>query len=181
MSDNKSKSRQKKETIVGELSEKLERAKALIFTNYQGLTHKQIEKLKKSAKALNADYVVVKNTLLLKSLEGSKIKLEEKDLEGPTAAMFVYGDVIEPLKNLGKTIRQLGLPTIKFGILDEKLVKADQLLRLATLPSREVLIAQFVNGLKFPIYGLHRALSWNLQKLLMTLKAIETGKAGENK
>lgn len=176
MSDNKSKSRQKKETIVGELSEKLQRAKALIFTNYQGLTHKQIEKLKKSAKALNADYIIAKNTLLLKSLQGSKIKLEEKDLEGPTAAMFVYGDLIEPLKNLGKTIRQLGLPTIKFGILDKKLVEADQLLKLATLPSREVLLAQFVSGLKSPITNFVYSLNWNLKKLILTLKAIEQKK-----
>ena len=176
MSDDKSKSRQKKETIVGELSEKLERAKALIFTNYQGLTHKQIEKLKKSAKALNADYVVVKNTLLGKAIENSKLKVQNSSLEGPTAAMFVYGDVIEPLKNLGKTIKQLGLPTIKFGILDKKLVEADQLLRLAALPSREVLLAQFVNGLKAPIFGLHRALSWNLTKLVLILNEIEKKK-----
>lgn len=168
--------RQKKETIVGKLSEKLERAKALIFTNYQGLTHKQIEELKKTIKSKDGDYIVAKNTLLLRSLQGSKIKLGGENLEGPTATMFVYGDVIESLKNLGKTIRQLGLPIIKFGILDKKLVEADQLLRLATLPSREVLLAQFVNGLKFPIYGLHKALSWNLQKLVMTIKAIENSK-----
>ena len=176
MSDDKSKSRQKKETIVGELSEKLERAKALIFTNYQGLTHKQIEKLKKTTKSLDGDYIVAKNTLLLRSLQGSKIKLEEKDLEGPTAAMFVYGDVIEPLKNLGKTIKQLGLPTIKFGILEGKLVKADQLLRLAALPSREVLLAQFVNGLKAPITNFVYSLNWNLKKLAVTLKQIENSK-----
>ena len=176
MSDNKSKSRQKKETIVGELSEKLERAKALIFTNYQGLTHKQIEKLKKSAKALNADYVVVKNTLLGKAIENSKLKVQNSSLEGPTAAMFVYGDVIEPLKNLGKTIKQLGLPTIKFGILEGKLVKADQLLRLAALPSREVLLAQFVNGLKAPITNFVYSLNWNLKKLAVTLKQIENSK-----
>jgi len=50
-------------------------------------------------------------------------------------------------------------------------------LRIATLPSREALLAQVVGGLKSPIFGLARALSWNLQKLLMTLSAVQQKKS----
>ncbi|HSX40884.1 MAG TPA: hypothetical protein VLF68_04725, partial [Candidatus Saccharimonadales bacterium] len=60
--------------------------------------------------------------------------------------------------------------------MDGQLISGEQVLKLATLPSREVLLAQFVGGLKSPIYGLHRALNWNLQKFVMTLKAIESKK-----
>lgn len=170
-----SKSRQEKEQIVAKLSEKIARAKALVFTNYRGLTHKQLEQLKKSLKALNAELVVTKNTLLKIALKNLKFKIQD-DLVNPTAALFVYDDVIAPLKQIAKTLKLLGLPTIKFGILNNQALTGDQLLKLAMLPSREVLLSQVVSGLKSPVFGFHRALSWNLQKLVMTLSAIQQKK-----
>ena len=98
-------------------------------------------------------------------------------LEGPTATLFAYDDVVAPLKELAKIIKALKLPTIKFGIVDGKLLAENEVIRLSTLPSRQVLLAQLVGGLKSPIYGLHRALNWNIQKLVLTLKAIETKKS----
>lgn len=86
MNDKISKNREKKEKIVAEISEKVNRAKAMIFTNYEGLTHKQLEGLKKAIKTLDAELMVTKNTLLTRALEigkcpsvlssGSKEKLE---------------------------------------------------------------------------------------------------------
>jgi len=177
MNDKKtSKNRVKKEGIVAELSEKKGKAKAMIFTNYEGLTHRQIENLKKGIKASDAEFVVAKNSLLQKTMTDIK---EIEGLQGPTGTIFAYSDVLEPLKQLAKTIKQLSLPMIKFGILDGKTVTSEDILKIASLPSRDVLIAQFVGGLKSPISGFHRALSWNLQKLVMTLKSIEQSKAGE--
>ena len=169
-----SKNRQKKEQIVAQLSEKIKKAKSIIFTNYQGLTHKQLEGLKKVLKTLNTELIVAKNTLLKLALKDSDY--DDSALKNPTAALFVYDDVIAPLKELSKSLKLLGLPTIKFGILDNQALTGDQLLKLALLPSREVLLTQVVNGLKSPIYGLHRALNWNLQKLVMTIEQIKNQK-----
>jgi len=185
MEDKKiSKSRQKKIQIVTELNEKLAKAKALVFTNYQGLTHKQLEGLKKVLKDLNAELVVTKNTLLARALQISNFKFQISNLEGPTATLFVYDDVIAPLKQIAKTIKSLGLPasrqdgpSIKFGIIDNQALTGDQVLKLAMLPSREVLLAQVVFGLKSPIFGLHRALNFNLQRLVITLSAIRQNKS----
>lgn len=175
-------SRTKKEKIVAEISEKVNRAKAMIFTNYEGLTHKQLEGLKKAIRTLDAELMVTKNTLLKRSLEADKIKIvEEKYFQGPTAALFAYADVIAPLKELAKTIKTFKLPTIKFGIFEGKHLTGDEVLRLSVLPSREVLLTQLVFGLKSPIFGLHRSLNWNLQKLVLTLKAIEQTKEGGDK
>lgn len=169
--------RVKKQEIVSKLSEKIARAKALVFTNYQGLTHKQLEELKKKVKTENAELVVTKNTLLKLSLEKSNVKSQmskvDSALQNPTATLFAYDDVITPLKQIAKTIKSLGLPSIKFGILDNQLLTGDQLLKLAMLPSREVLLYQVVSGLKSSIFGLHRALNFNLQKLIITLSAIQ--------
>lgn len=169
--------RQKKEAIVESFAEKASKAKALIFTNYQGLTHKQLEGLKKAIKPLEGDYVVAKNTLVLRSLEKANIKIDDPaSLDGPTGTMFMFGDIVEPLKKLAKIIKDFNLPTVKFGILDNQALTSDQVLRLATLPSRDTLLAQLVGGLKSPIFGLHRALNWNLQKLVLTLDSIAAAK-----
>lgn len=169
--------RAKKINIVSELSEKFAKAKAIVFTNYQGLTHKQLEGLKKGIKPFDGEFVVAKNTLVLKSLEKASIKIDNPDsLDGPTGTMFLYADPIEPLKKLAKIIKEFNLPTVKFGILDNQALTSEQVLKLAALPSRDTLIAQFVGGMKAPLFGLHRALNWNIQKLVLTLKAIETKK-----
>lgn len=162
---------QRKIDIVEKLKDKVRRAKSMVFTNYQGLTHRQLETLKKAVKTADSDFVTTKNTLI-KQAGGP-------DLEGPTATLFVYGEVIAPLKELAKTIKLLKLPVIKFALIDGKNVTGEEVLKLASLPSREVLLAQLVGGMKTPIYGLHRAMSWNLQKLVVVLKAIES-KGGDN-
>ena len=166
--------RQKKEKIVAELIEKVNKAKGFVFTSYQGLTHKQLEVIKKAVQAVDADFVATKNRLILKAMEG-KVKVEG-ELKNATATLFLYGDPVMPLKAIAKSIKEINLPEIKFGILDGLTMTSAELLKLSTLPSREVLLTQLVIGLKSPISGLHRALNWNLQKFVMTLKAIEKTK-----
>lgn len=165
--------RQKKEQIVAKLIEKATKAKGLVFTNYQGLTHKQLENLRKKVQAMDADFVATKNTLILKSIKNLKDKLLSP-LQGATATLFLYGDPVGPLKEIAKAIKEFNLPTIKFGILDGQALTSDQVLKLSTLPSHEALLTQLVFALKSPISRLHRALNWNIQKFVMTLKAIET-------
>jgi large subunit ribosomal protein L10 len=167
-------SRAKKEKIVAQLLEKVNKAKGFVFTSYQGLTHKQLEGLKKAVQAFDADFIATKNRLILKAMEG-KIKVTE-ELKNATATLFLYGDPVMPLKAIAKSIKELNLPIIKFGILDGLRMTSDDLIKLSKLPSRETLLTQLVYGLKSPITGLHRALNWNLQKFVMTLKEISNKK-----
>jgi large subunit ribosomal protein L10 len=169
--------RQKKIEVVAKLNEKLAKAKAIIFTNYTGVTHKQLEALKRAIKPMDAEYVVAKNSLVLRALEENKIKLEgDNPLEGPTGTLLIYADVVGPLKQLAKTIKELGLLNVKLGVMENKLITGEQVLKISTLPSRETLLAQIAAGLKSPISGLHRALNWNLQKFVMTLAAVTKAK-----
>ena len=169
--------RQKKIEIVAGLNEKIARSKAIIFTNFEKVTHKQLETLKRAIKPMEAEYVVAKNSLVLRALEENKIKLEgENPLEGPTGTMLIYGDIVMPLKQLAKTIKELGLLNVKLGIMENKFLTGEQVLKISTLPTREVLLTQIAIGLKSPISGLHRALNWNLQKFVMTLAAVAKNK-----
>ena len=170
----------KKQGIVAETTEKAKKATAVIFTNYQGMTHLQMEDLRKALRTANAELAVTKNTLLKIALADSGFADAAKDqaFEQPTATIYAYGDVVAALKELARTSKTLKLPVIKFGIFEGKVLSEKEVGVLATLPPKEVLIAQFVGTLKSPISGLHRALSWNLQKFVMTLKAIEKSKGG---
>ncbi len=173
-----SKNKQRKIEIVSDISEKLSKSKAVIFTDYQGLTHKQLENLKKALKAINAEFVVTKNTLLVRALQNDKWSMvNSKSLEGPTAVLFAYDDVIPALKQIAKTIKEFNKPALKFGILDNQALTGEQVLKLSSLPSRDVLLTQIAGGLKSPIYNLHRALNWKLQKLVLILQEIKNQKA----
>lgn len=169
------KNKEKKVAIVAEVKEKVDRAKAMVFTDYTGLTHKQLEDLKKEIRKTDAEYVVAKNTLVKLAL-GDKVADQEDKFQQPTGTMFLYGDVVAPLKALAKMIKETEKPAIKFGLLDGKVMTGKEVIKLSTLPSREVLLAQLAGMLKSPIQGLHRALNWNLQKLVMTLAAVEKTK-----
>lgn len=165
--------RGRKETLVVGFSEKVQKAKGMVFTNYQGLTHMQIETLKKAAKKAEAEYVVTKNRLMLRALDGVSLSDEEKSqFQQPTATLFIYNDIVEPLKHLAKMVKELQLPVVKFGILEGKSITDKDVAKLATLPALPVLRAQLLGQMQSPIQGLHRALSWNMQSLVMTLSAI---------
>ncbi len=155
--------------VVGELKDKLTKAKSMVLTDYRGLTHHQLEELKRALKEAGAEFLVTKNTLL--RLAGDKKEEVEAHLNGPTAALFAYEDEIAPLSVLAKFIKNFGLPQIKIGLMGEKILSSEEVLRLALLPSREILLATLVMRLKSPLYGLNNALSWNTRKLVLTLKA----------
>lgn len=180
--------RKRKEEVIAKLSEKAARAKGLVFTNYQGLTHQQMESLKRAVSKAQAEYVVTKNTLLLRALSSLPLTDEDKNkFQQPTATLFLYDDLIEPLKYVAKTIKELTLPHIKFGFLSAKggsasdregwqILSEVDILKLSSLPPLPVLRAQLLGQLQSPIAGLHRALNWNMQKFVMTLQAISDKK-----
>lgn len=177
MNNKVSKNKEKKQKLVAEMSEKVAKAKAIVLTNYQGLTHKQLEDFKKGLRKLDAEFAVTKNTLLKRSLQEAKLDTSNADaFNKATGTLFLYGDPVAPLKALTKMFKELKLPEVKFGILEGKTIATEDVLRLATLPSREILIAQLLGQMQAPIAGFHRALNWNLQKFVMTLKAIEKAK-----
>lgn len=165
-----SQNKQKKIDLTAELSAKVQKAKGIVLTNYTGLTHQQLEGLKRAVKKLDAEFIVAKNTLLKRSL--GEIKLNEAVFDQPTAALFAYADIIEPLKVIAKSIKEINLPILKAGWLDGSALSDKEVEKLATLPAKPILQAQLLGMMQQPISGLHRTLNWNLQSFVMTLNAI---------
>src|SRR3990167_587934 len=151
----KAKPNQKKEDTVKDLNGKFTRAKAFFLTDYKGLTHKELEDLRRRLKKVEAEYVVAKNTLIKIALEqtGKQTSGQLKDhLKESTATMFAYGDEMAAVKALSDFAKNL------------------------TLPSRDILLATLLNGLNAPIQKFHYALSWNLVKFVTVLDNIKSKK-----
>ncbi|MBI2616615.1 50S ribosomal protein L10 [Candidatus Gottesmanbacteria bacterium] len=176
---------QKNKDLVLVLKEKLSKASTLFLTDYRGLTHQQLEQLRKSLKKVKAEYIVAKNTLLKIALkedkrkgldEESRTKLEEK-LQEPTATLLSYGDEMEAIKTLDTFIKSAQIPKIKIGFFAGKIATEMDFKSLANLPSRDVLLATLVSRLQSPLYGLHHAMRWNLSKLVYALDAVAKKRA----
>src|SRR3989344_1775827 len=168
--------KQKKIDQVKELTTKLEKAKALVITDYTGLTHKQLEELRRTLKKTQAELTISKNTLLKRALLDVKKSISDTHLQGATATLFAYADEVAPLKALIKFFKDATHGTVRAGLLGATELSAAEVERLSTLPSREQLLSQLVGQLKAPLYGLHNALSWNIRKLVYSLNVIKEKK-----
>ena len=175
--------REKKKQVVENLAEELSRSNIIISTNYQGLTAKQMAELRNAIAKTGARYHVVKNTLTHFAAEKAGKPQILSAIEGPTALAFGYHNGVELAKALSQYIKSTGLPLrVKGGLLENKLLSSEDVIRLANLPPQEVLIAQLTSQLQAPMRNLHNILNSPLQGLLNLLqRRIEIVHAGEVK
>ena len=167
----------RKAQLVGALTDKISKSRSIVITDHSGITHKQLETLRKAFKNLGAELAVVKNTLFTRAFGEVYKDSLLPELKNASAALFAYEDEIAPLRELAKFIKAASVGIIKFGLLGTTPLTDVQVTRMATLPTKQILQAQLVGQLKSPLYGLHNALSWNIRKLVWTLDAIKAKKA----
>lgn len=167
---------QKKIDTVNELTDKVKQAKALVFANYQGLKHKQLEELRKNLKKVQAEFVITKNTLIKRALGNDGKSVPDADLSGASATLFAFNDEASPVKELVNFFKSANLGTVRSGILGATPMNEVQVNKLASLPPKDVLLGKLVGQLQAPLYGLHNALSWNLRTLVWTLDAVKAKK-----
>ena len=165
---------QKKIDTVTSLTEKISRAKAIILADYRGLKHKQLEEIRRSIKKLEAEFVVTKNTLLKRALGDTALTGALKE---STGALFSYADEVAPLKELMKFFKIAGTGKPKAGLLGAQVLSDTEVIKLASLPIRDVLLGQLVAQLNAPIQALHYALSWNINTLVWAINAIKNKKS----
>lgn len=174
------KTRQQKQEAVGELTEKVGKAKTIVFTNYQGMTMAQLSALRSELRKQAAQFLVTKNNLLKIALKNSKLDVAgDKSINGATATLMAFEDEVQPLKTLTKTIKDNGIGEIKFGFLNGELLTADKVKQLATLPSQDELRGKVVGTLGAPLYGIVGVLQANLRNFVYALDQIRIQKGGE--
>lgn len=167
---------QKKIETVKEMTEKVEKAKSIVFAEYKGIKHKQLEELRRALRKANAEIVVSKNRLLLRAL-GENGKVVAEALQNDTAAVFSYGDEVSGVKELTKFLKAANMGKAKGGLLNGQALSEKDVNYLADLPSKDILLGKLVGQMIAPLYGLHHSLSWNINKLVWGLNAVKEKKA----
>jgi large subunit ribosomal protein L10 len=145
--------RSEKERIVAELTERLRAAEALIVADYRGLTTKDLAALRGELAQHGARFAIVKNTLTRRAAEAAGAEALLALLEGPSAVAFLEtgGDPVAVAKALRETARTTRVLAIRGGILEGRQLSPDEIERLATLPSPEVVRGQAVGAIAAPL------------------------------
>ena len=164
--------RQEKVAAVEEIAEQLNRASMAVLTDYRGLTVSQLADLRRQLRQSEVELHVVKNTLARLAAQKTGKEVLLPSLVGPTALAFGSGDPSAMSKTLTDVIRTQRLPmTIRGALLGDRMLGTAEVTTLATLPSREELIAQVVGTIQAPIANLVGVLSGTLQSLVGVLDA----------
>lgn len=165
---------------VKHLEEKFKSTPNLVLTTYQGLSTPELNDLRAKLKPLNSEYSVVKNTVTSIALKNIGLEEFAKHFRGPTALAFQKGDPAALSKAVVEFAKTNDKLKIVAGYLDGKLLTEKQIKILATLPSREALLAMVATVLNAPIQKLAVVLNAPIQKLAGVLKALEQAKAKES-
>ena len=136
-----------KEAAVAELTEDFKSANATYLTEYRGLTVTSMKELRRSLGA-DTKYSVVKNTLTKIAAKNAGVDISDDLLVGPSALAFIKGDPIDAARNLKNFQKENPLLLVKGGIYEGKFVTTAEIMQLADLESREVLLAKLAGAMK---------------------------------
>ena len=136
-----------KEAAVAELTEDFKSANATYLTEYRGLTVTSMKELRRSLGS-DTKYSVVKNTLTKIAAKNAGVDISDDLLAGPSALAFIKGDPIDAARNLKNFQKENPLLVVKGGIYEGKFVTTAEIMQLADLESREVLLAKLAGAMK---------------------------------
>ncbi len=156
---------------VERLKETLAKSSVIILTDYRGLGTPELTTLRRKLRESGTEYHVVKNTLARIAAAEVGKKALAAGLEGPVAMAIGYGDLTTPARVITSYINETKSNLIvKGGLLGDKLITAQEVTLLATLPSREVLIARVIGQMKSPMARVVGALSSPISGLMGVLQ-----------
>ena len=136
-----------KTAAVAELTEDFKSATATVLTEYRGLTVTSMKELRRSL-GTTTKYSVVKNTLTKIAAKNAGVEISDDLLVGPSAIAFVKGDPIDAAKSLKNFQKENPFLVIKGGIFEGKVVTTAEIMKLADLESREVLLSKLAGAMK---------------------------------
>ena len=137
----------KKQAQVEELAKELKEAKVVLLTDYRGITVTDVTKLRADLRNANAEYKVIKNNITKRALAECGLEGLDEALEGPTAVIMTNGDYLEPTKAIYNFSKKNDFYKIKGGVVEGKVMTAEEIITLAKLPSREELLSMLAGGL----------------------------------
>ena len=155
---------EQKQAIVADLAEKLKNSPAGVVVNYQGITVEDDTKMRKALREAGVNYMVMKNSLTGRACDEVGMGDMKQYLTGMTAIAIGSEDAVAPAKVLKEYAEKIESFEILAGYLDGKVVDKATVEQLASIPSKEVLIAKLLGSIKSPLYGLAYALQAVIDK-----------------
>jgi len=141
-----------------------------------GYTMEDANSLREKGRAVGVEVIVAKKTLLVRALENNGFKIDRKDLEGSILTTFGFNDEVAAAKLIADFAKEREQMVIVGGILEGAFVGSSAIKQLATLPSKEQLLAQLVRTINGPLSGFVQVLAGNLRNFVSVLNAIKDTK-----
>ena len=164
--------RSEKEQLLAEYEGGLKTAPHAFLLGYQGISVPQVTALREKVRASGGHYVVVKNTLALRAIDGVALSALKEQFVGPTAVAFSEKDPVSLAKTLTDFAKDVPAIQFKGGVVEGRSIGADQIKDIASLPSREELIAKLLFLLQSPITRFARVLAAVPQSFVAVLDQI---------
>ena len=136
-----------KKEEVSKLAEKMKEAKLVLLTDYRGINVEDVTSLRTELRNAKAEYKVIKNNITKRALAECGITGLDEVLEGPTAVIMTNEDYLEPTKAIYKFSKENDFYKIKGGVVEGKVLSAEEIITLAKLPSRQDLLSMLAGSL----------------------------------
>ena len=137
---------QKKEEVT-KLANKIKEAKLVLLTDYRGINVEDVTSLRADLRKSNTEYTVIKNNITKRALAEAGIEGLEDKLVGPTAVIMSNEDYLEPSKTIYEFTKNNEYYKIKGGVIEGKVMTAEEIVTLAKLPSKETLLSMLAGAL----------------------------------
>ena len=155
---------EKKQAEVEALVEKLQNSVSGVLVQYQGITVEDDTKMRAALRNAGVDYAVIKNSITGRACDQVGFSDMKAHLEGMTAIAISKDDPIAPAKILKEYDDKVESFKIKAGYIDGKVVDADTVMQLASIPPKEVLLGKLLGSLKSPLCKLCAVLNAKIEK-----------------
>ena len=158
--------KQAKQVIIDEIKAKLDGAQSAVVIDYMGTTVAQADAMRKKLREANVAYTVYKNTLIKRAIEGTEFAPLADVLDGPSAIAISKEDATAPARVLKEVIDEFKKMEFKAGVVEGNFFDQNGIKEIASIPSRDVLIAKFMGSIQSPV-----------SKAVRTFQAIADAKA----
>ena len=169
--------RKEKDAVIAEVAQLLSDRENLFVSDYRGLTVEQLTELRGKLRESGATFKVVKNTLGGIAADRSGRENAKELLTGPTAVTFCGEDPVAAAKALADFARANPQLEVRGGLLDASLIDAADVKALASLPPRDVLVAQVVGTIASPLTGLVTVLQGTISGFVRALNQVAEQRA----
>ena len=169
---------EEKQKIAEDLRERFAKAAVIVLTDYKGLDVASMNDLRRKLREEDIEFQVAKNTLLTRAAKDTEVEKMQDFFQGPSAVALSYSDPVAPAKILTQFAKDNKALEIKCGVLKDKLLDVDAIKALAQLPTREVLLGQFLSVLNQVPTSFVRTIAEIPRSFLNVLTAIKDQKAG---